>query len=482
MKQKHILIALICVLALVLAAGIGMMIYLALPGESVPTQPTTVPTEATTLPTETTAPVETTQETTVPVETTVETTAPTEPQPIVYTLTFAGDCTLANLKGRTGSDTFIGRVGEDYAYPFADVQQYFATDDCTFINLEGPLTERGTPADKKFVFRGPTSYVNILTQGSVEFANLSNNHTYDYGKVGMQDTIDTLKAAGVQYTEYGGSTLFTTESGLTIGVYTENGVTNSYAAVKAIKALKDQGAEVIVACFHWGSEYHYRPSNTQKTVARDAIDAGADIVYGHHPHVLQKVETYGDGIIFYSLANFSFGGNTNPTDKDTAIIQQQIIREPDGTVHMGEMTIIPCSVSGEKGYNDYQPVPYEVDSEEYKRVLTKLDGTFPLDVLKVSYRDDLFPDPTDPTDSTDPTEGTVPGDVTEPTEPADTPTDAPETPTEAPETPTEAPETPTEAPETPTEAPETPTEAPTDPPAPDSDPETPPAAGGETAA
>ncbi len=458
MKQKNLLIALICVLGCVLLVGVGFIIYLSLPGDPAATQPSAVTTEATTAPPETTQ--ETTQETTVPEETAAETTAPTEPQPITYTLTFVGDCTLANQVGRTGKETFIATVGDDYAYPFADVQQYFASDDCTFINLENALTNRGTAANKRFVFRGPPEYVNILTQGSVEFANIANNHAKDYGSVGYEDTAEALKGAGIWYGGFSDSTLFTTESGLKIGVYTAMQPDNVGVLQKAIKSLKDQGAEVVIGCFHWGSEYYYRPSANQKKMARAAIDAGADIVYGHHPHVLQPIETYGGGVILYSLGNFSFGGNSNPGDKDTAIIQQQIIRDVDGSISLGELNIIPCHVTGTISVgNDYQPVPMEETFEGYQRVLQKLDGSWPLEMLKVSYRDDLFPtDPTDPT-----------GEATDPTGEATDPSHAPTDPSEPSTEPVETSPEPTNPPET-TASPEPtnpPTPEPTDAPAPE---------------
>ena len=316
----------------------------------------------------------------------------------------------ANRKGKDGAATFIGTVGENYAYPFADVQQYFATDDCTFINLESPLTDGGTPDTKKeFVFKGPTSYVNILTEGSIEYANVVNNHTLDYGKDGYADTMAALDAKGIYYAEENSTVVFTTESGLTIGVYADLDPQNTRGIAEKIKQLRDEGAEIVIVSLHWGYEYYYRHNGTQQKIARFAIDSGADIVYGHHPHVLQEIETYKDGYIFYSLGNFSFGGNANPPDKDTAIIQTQIVRELDGSVHLGEMTIIPCFVSGAGSYgNDYQPCPMDpnTDAEVYERVMKKLNGTYPLKNLVVGYREDL--NPTTPTEPGASTETTAP--------------------------------------------------------------------------
>ena len=411
--RRSTLIFSIYVLSAILLLLLGLTVYLTIQRNQIP--PATVPVQsdvpATAAPQQTTSPTEVTEATTVP----------TEPKPRHYTLSFAGDCTLGNRKGKAGQSTFIGTVGENYAHPFADVQEYFANDDCTFVNLENPLTDGGTPdAKKEFVFKGPTSYVNILTQGSVEFANVVNNHTLDYGETGYRDTLSTLDGAGIRYAEKKNTVVFTTESGLTIGVYADLDPQNTKNIAAAIKQLRDDGAEVVIVALHWGYEYYYKHNATQQKIARHAIDSGADIVYGHHPHVLQKIEQYRDGYIFYSLGNFSFGGNPNPPDKDTAILQMQIVREVDGSVHLGELTIIPCFVSGAGNVgNDYQPCPMdpEADADAYQRVLKKLDGSFHLQKLVVSYREDL--NPTDPTEGT--TDGNAPTDGGEAPDNTETP-------------------------------------------------------------
>ena len=410
----------ICALALVFVFLLGLTIFL-----TTREQPSLLPTEPSESMAESTATTPPTTEATE--STTVATTVPaeTEPQIQYYTLSFAGDCALADRKGKTSSTTFINVVGDNYAYPFADVQDYFATDDCTFINLEAPLTDGGTPdAKKEFVFKGPTRYVNILTEGSIEFANVVNNHTLDYGEVGYTDTLSTLDKAGIHYAEKDGTVLFTTESGLVVGVYADIDPQNTRGIAEAIKKLRDDGAEVVVVSLHWGYEYYYKHNGTQKKIARYAIDHGADIVYGHHPHVLQEIETYKDGYIFYSLGNFAFGGNGNPPDKDTAIIQMQIVRELDGSVHLGEMTIVPCFVSGAGSYgNDYQPCPMDptADAEVYERVLKKLNGTYPVKNLYVEYREEPSTETTAPSGNGGSTETTPPsgnGGSTETTPPS----------------------------------------------------------------
>ena len=298
--------------------------------------------------------------------------ASTDPQPEVFTLSFVGDCTFGGSDAHRGLESsFTSVVGENYDYPFANVRHIFEDDDFTIANLEGPLTEEGIPMDKQFVFRGSPAYTAILTGSSVEAVTTANNHFYDYGDAGMRSTNAALDAAGVAHS-WRGTFLYTTDSGLTIGVYCDDFSFEKKEMEDAFASLREQGAEIIVCAFHWGEEHVYTPDANQTGWGHIAIDLGADIVYGHHPHVLQPIERYEDGVIFYSLGNFSFGGNTWVSDRDTAIIQQQVIRQPDGTVSLGDTTAIPCCVSSAEGINNYQPTPLEEGSTAYERVMEKL--------------------------------------------------------------------------------------------------------------
>jgi len=308
---------------------------------------------------------------------TVPTTQP-EPQEERFMITFVGDCTLGTSPQYDGiMYSFPWTIGEDYDYPFRNVKQYFEDDDLTIINLEGTFCEKGLPQRKvPFRFRGPAEYVNILTGSSVELASFANNHTLDYYQFGYDATLETLEAAGISYVEESSAILYTTERGLKIGIYAAQTSIDLEDMKAEFATLREQGAEILVVSIHWGVEGSYRPRENQEEAAYAAIDAGADIIYGHHPHVLQRVEEYNGGIIYYSVGNFCFGGNNYPVDLDTAIFRQEIIRR-DGETSLGELTVIPASSSSTgTNQNNFQPTPYEESSEGYQRVMSKVEGSW----------------------------------------------------------------------------------------------------------
>ena len=355
------------------------------PAETLPTvQMESVPETTVPATTEATIP-ETTEEVTEPETTIPETTipetteAPTEPTPEVFTLTFVGDCTLGTApKNFNYQQGFIKTVGEDYRYNFANVINYFENDDFTMLNLEGVLADDGKAANKQHTFRGPTSYVNILTQNSVEAVSLSNNHTRDFLEEGYLSTTTTLTNAGVPYVEQDKTLIVTTQRGLTIGIYAVNVDNLNEAEIVAAISQLDANEEIdlVILSAHWGNENTFRPNAVQKTLGYAAIDAGADIVYGTHTHTLQPIEEYNGGIIYYSLGNFAFGGNNNPKDYNTVLVQQEVIRDVDGTVSLGKLTTVPCSISSVTNLNNFQPTPYEEGTPAYEKAMSKLNGTY----------------------------------------------------------------------------------------------------------
>ncbi len=367
----------ILITALVLSAAILLLLYYGAMKEDAVLAQAAV--EYATAPTVTAPEILRAEETTAPPETTPVQTVPAETEPAEerFTLTFVGDCTLGSIPSSYNAGYgFVKTVGTNYGYPFQNVLDYFSSDEATFLNLEGALTDSGYPAQKHRTYRGPSAYAGILTENSVEFASLANDHTLDYGQTGYDSTVQALKNAGIPYVERDSSTIFTTANGLTIGVY--GAVYYKLDAEDMVQELGalDQQCDLVIYAPHWGTEKRYQPTEEQVAAAHGAIDAGADIVWGCHPLVLQKTESYGDGLILYSMGVFSFGGNGDPDDYDTAIIQVEVVRNPDGSVSLGQVESIPCNISSISGRNNFQPTPYASGTGEYNRVLEKLAGTY----------------------------------------------------------------------------------------------------------
>lgn len=308
---------------------------------------------------------------------TASTPSPTPtPQPVSITLSFAGDCTF----GKDESFDYSGSFNETYDREGADyflknVWDIFSGDDLTVVNFEGTLTESTDRADKSWAFKGPREYVNILTSSSVEAANIANNHTADYGEQGLSDTKDALTQAGIRYFGYEDTTIIDVK-GIKVGftgqftVYEDE--RHFTELQENIKALKDAGAQIIIANSHWGLELHNVPDTDQVELAHAAIDAGAHLVIGHHPHVLQGIEEYNGRYILYSLGNFCFGGNGNPPDYDCIIFQQTFTIAGDTVETIDGGSIIPCLISSTTAYNDYWPTPAEGSAQE--RIVEKLES------------------------------------------------------------------------------------------------------------
>ena len=256
------------------------------------------------------------------------------------------------------------------SYFFQNVKSVFEADDLTIVNMEGTLTEETARQDKTYAFKGPAEYTQILTEGDVEAANLANNHSHDYGDQSYIDTIEALDAAGITSFGYDRTAVMDVNGvkvGL-VGTYElADGMGCEDEMIANIKAVEDQGAQIVIVSFHWGLERENYPTENQVNLAHSAIDNGADLVLGHHPHVLEGIEVYKGKNIVYSLGNFCFGGNSNPSDKDTMIFQQTFTVENGELKEDNVTNIIPCSISSESGYNNYQPTPLEGDEAERVR-------------------------------------------------------------------------------------------------------------------
>ena len=297
--------------------------------------------------------------------------------PVSLTLSVVGDCTLGTDE-TFDYDTSLNAYYENYGadYFLQNVKDIFSADDLTIANFEGTLTDSDEREDKTFAFKAPASYASILTGGSVEAVNTANNHSHDYGEQSFNDTLAALDDAGIVHFGYDETAVMDVK-GIKVGLV---GIYELYDHLEREQQLKDNiakvkadGAQLIVAIFHWGNETETVPDSNQTTLGRIAIDEGADLVCGHHPHVLQGIETYKGKNIVYSLGNFCFGGNSSPSDMDTMIYQQTFTIDADGVKKDNVTNIIPCSISSAAydGYNNYQPTPAEGD--EATRILGKIN-------------------------------------------------------------------------------------------------------------
>ena len=297
--------------------------------------------------------------------------------PVSLTLSVVGDCTLGTDE-TFDYDTSLNAYYENYGadYFLQNVKDIFSTDNLTIANFEGTLTDSDEREDKTFAFKAPASYASILTGGSVEAVNTANNHSHDYGDQSFDDTLAALDDAGIVHFGYDETAVMDVK-GIKVGLV---GIYELYDHLEREQQLKDNiakvkadGAQLIVAIFHWGNETETVPDSNQTTLGRIAIDEGADLVCGHHPHVLQGIETYKGRNIVYSLGNFCFGGNSSPSDMDTMIYQQTFTIDADGVKKDNVTNIIPCSISSAAydGYNNYQPTPAEGD--EATRILGKIN-------------------------------------------------------------------------------------------------------------
>lgn len=299
-----------------------------------------------------------------------------DPEPVVSTVTITatGDCALGVLEthGYQGSfHSYYDKNGE--AYFFDKFKEVFENDDLTLINLEVSLTDSMDIVAKEFNIKGPKKYTGIMTSNSVEACSLGNNHTYDYGQKGLDDTISALQEANLAYAYNDIVAYYTTDEGVKVAIVSasiiaSSGGRNEKYLISGVQSAKENGADLVIVACHWGTEGDNYANDYQRKWGHDLIDAGADLIIGNHSHCLQGVEQYKGKIICYSLGNFSFGANRNPGNKDTAVYQQTFtfvdgVLQNDITAKM-----IPARVSGYNNYNNFQPI---IANEEQASVIIK---------------------------------------------------------------------------------------------------------------
>lgn len=295
--------------------------------------------------------------------------------PVSFTVSVIGDCTLGtdeNFDYDTSLNAYYESYGSEYF--FRNVKDIFSADDLTIANFEGTLTDSEEREEKQFAFKAPAEFSSILSDGAVEAVTLANNHSHDYGEQGFDDTLAALDQEGITHFGYDETAVIEVKGikvGL-VGIYElKDHLERTEQLKQNIAKVKEQGAVITIVIFHWGNEKEEIPDSNQTTLGRLAIDEGADLVCGHHPHVLQGIETYKGKNIVYSLGNFCFGGNSYPSDMDSMIFQQTFTVDKSGVAADNNTNIIPCSISSDYDYNNYQPTPAE--GEEADRIMDKIE-------------------------------------------------------------------------------------------------------------
>ncbi len=314
------------------------------------------------------------------------------------TITFAGDVTLGGedyLRDDPASfaSVYAAQGPEYFLKNFAD---FFQEDDLTIVNLEGVLTDndalppmdkgRGTAPGSGYWFRGATEYVKVLTSASVEAVSLANNHTLDYGPMGIRDTIATLDAAGVEWfgtrDKHADETekfFFYEKDGVTVAfvsLYWEDYLQGNPDGCGAwlsgeISALKESGkADAVVAILHGGQEYGRHRTRPQTVFTAMAMKAGADLVICHHAHVVLGMDVIGNRSAIYSLGNFCFGGNRAAYQKTRSKVQDAapalVVRavlhfDDDGNYKGQQISLYPVQTTSvdrtgeETQPNNFQP-------------------------------------------------------------------------------------------------------------------------------
>ncbi|MEK4029466.1 MULTISPECIES: CapA family protein [Bacillaceae] len=300
-----------------------------------------------------------------------------QPVPVketAITISAAGDFTLGTDETFQRAGSFPDEAEKNgLSYFVAELDDIFKNDDLSTVNLETTLTNATEKAVKKFRFKGDPSYAQILELGGIEAVNLANNHIHDYLQKGYDDTIETLKKQKIGYFGYDNKYL-TEVKGIKVGALGYEGWNDTpelrETVAKDIKELKKKGAEIVLVHYHWGIERSYVPEESQKTLARYTVDSGADLILGHHPHVVQGIEEYNGKFIVYSLGNFMFGGNRNPSDKDTYVFQQTFHLKNGKLTDKKEIHVVPFSISSVSYRNNYQPK--KLDGAEADRVKKKI--------------------------------------------------------------------------------------------------------------
>jgi len=217
------------------------------------------------------------------------------------TLLAAGDVML----GRSVNAKM--RSLNDFKYPFLKTADFLSSADLTFINLESPFYDNCPTTNTGMIFCADLRAIEGLILAGIDIANLANNHIRNYGQEGVNLTQGLLQENNISFLNHQENFLIKEVKGTEFG-FLGFDLISGYQEEKIIEAVKEKKLQVdiLIISFHWGAEYAQEPSPRQIELAHKVVEAGADLIIGHHPHVIQKIEDYHQGKIVYSLGNFVF--------------------------------------------------------------------------------------------------------------------------------------------------------------------------------
>lgn len=239
----------------------------------------------------------------------------------LVTILFTGDVML----GRSVNKNIA--ASQNPSWPFIYVKDILSSADITYINLESPLVSECPVVDNGMKFCGDISNVNGLVEAGVDVASLANNHTNNYGAAGLEETVSTLSSHNISSVGIAGAATisrkgynYTYLSFNDVGQYPGLSQADSTSMLTQIRSAKTSD-NLLIVTFHWGNEYQSEPTARQVGFARDAVDAGADLVIGGHPHWVQTSEIYKGKPIYYSLGNFVFDQEWSPDTKRGLVVR-----------------------------------------------------------------------------------------------------------------------------------------------------------------
>jgi poly-gamma-glutamate capsule biosynthesis protein CapA/YwtB (metallophosphatase superfamily) len=268
-------------------------------------------------------------------------------------LLFVGDIMLSRNIGK------LMVKQDDWSYPYKHIRGILKGADLLFGNFENPVSDRGVLSGSIYSFRVDPQAISALREAGFDIVSLANNHIWDYGRDAFTDTLSILRnnsilpvGAGADFTEAhtpvvvdvkGTKIAFLAYTRLLPGFLGKPDAAPAVAYPDPEQIARDVAqartqADIVVTSFHWGEEYQTSHNAEQERLAFAAIDAGADLVIGHHPHVMQEVEKYNDGYIAYSLGNFIFDQNFSDDTHHGLMLRVKVKNKKVASVEKVEVT------------------------------------------------------------------------------------------------------------------------------------------------